>query len=104
MFENFGQTPNYINVPMYRKGIEDKLLRGERIWLVTCVDSSHTDRHIQFQVISPKPIAKLDSKIHQIIEGVFYGKYRYTPDDMTTIKDEITNIDDVDTSILLTVR
>lgn len=104
MNTTFGQMPNYINVPMYRKGIEDKLARGQNIYLVTCIDNAHTDNYIQYQIITPKPLKSIERELEQLQTKLFYDKYLYRADNLTSLPSEITDIDEVDTSILFTVR
>ena len=100
----FGQRPNYINVPMYRKGIEQKMASGQRVYLVTCVDNAHTDRYIQYQVITPKPLKKIETELTKLQSKLFYEKYLYQAESMTVLPSEIEDIDEVNTSILFTVR
>ena len=96
----FGQKPNYINVPMYRKGIEQRLANGEKVYDVVCVDNDNTNRHIEFQIISRKRPEKLKESVERLKQQVFYNKYLYTPEGMTHVMDEIKDIDEINTSIL----
>lgn len=104
MSSTFGQTPNYINVPMYRKGIEQKLASGQRVYLVTCVDNAHTEKSVQYQVITPKPLRKIERELSQLQSKLFYEKYLYTPESLTVVPSEIKDIDEINTSVLFTVR
>lgn len=100
----FGNRPNYINVPMFRKGIEDRLAKGQKIYQITCVDLNDTSRNVVFQLITPKSLAKIDSKIQYLQQNLFYDKYLYSSDNLYTFTDEVKDIDEVNTSILFTVK
>lgn len=100
----FGNRPNYINVPMFRKGIEDRLAKGQKIYQITCVDLNDTSRNVVFQLITPKSLAKIDSEIEYLQQNLFYDKYLYSSDNLYAFTDEVKDIDEVDTSILFTVK
>lgn len=95
--------PNYINVPTYRNGIASRLRAGHKAYLFTCVDNDNTDNHIQFQVITPKSLKRIDNDIQTLKDKVFYDKYLYSACGLTTLVDEITDIDEIDTSMLYVV-
>lgn len=100
----FGNRPNYINVPMFRKGIEDRLAKGQKIYQITCVDLNDTSRNVVFQLITSKSLTKIDSEIQYIQQNLFYDKYLYSSDNLYAFTDEVKDIDEVDTSILFTVK
>lgn len=100
----FGNRPNYINVPMFRKGIEDRLAKGQKIYQITCVDLNDTSRNVVFQLITPKSLSKLDTQIKSLQQNLFYDKYLYSSDNLYAFTDEVKDIDEVDTSILFTVK
>ena len=100
----FGNRPNYINVPMFRKGIEDRLAKGQKIYQITCVDLNDTSRNVVFQLITPKSLSKLDTQIKSLQQNLFYDKYLYSSDNLYAFTDEVKDVDEVDTSILVTVK
>lgn len=95
--------PNYINIPMYRKGIEDKLASGHKAYEITCVDLKNRDRNFVFQIITPKSLSKINDELKKLEDTIFYNKYQTQADSLYAFVDEIGNIDDMNTSILYTV-